>query len=73
MQVMHVRAMLADKSHAEGRDTYICPVYATEARFRQEVFAVTLKSRSRSEKWTIAGVCMCLEVIEAEATLHHMA
>ena len=68
MQVIHVKAVPADKSHVEGKDTYICPVYATEARFRQEVFAVTLKSRSKAVKWTIAGVCMCLEVIEAEAT-----
>ena len=36
-------AVPADK--AEGRDVFQCPVYATEARFRQEVFTAQLRTK----------------------------
>jgi hypothetical protein len=64
LQVLLVKAVPADKSYGDSRDTYTCPVYATEARFREEVFAVSLKSKGPSLKWTIAGVCMFLDVME---------
>jgi dynein heavy chain len=60
MPVILVRAVTADK---ETKDTYACPVYTTEARFREEVFTAQLKSRHSWIKWTMAGVCMFLDVV----------
>ncbi|KAF6251999.1 flagellar outer dynein arm heavy chain beta [Scenedesmus sp. NREL 46B-D3] len=62
MPVILVRAVTADK---ETKDTYACPVYTTEARFREEVFTAQLKSRHSWIKWTMAGVCMFLDVVWA--------
>ena len=61
MQVMLIRAVTVDK--AELRDVYQCPVYTTEARFRQEVFTAQLKSKDTWVKWTLAGVCLFLDVV----------
>ncbi|KAI8473051.1 MAG: flagellar outer dynein arm heavy chain beta [Monoraphidium minutum] len=61
MPVLLVRAVTADK--ADGRDAYQCPVYATEARFREEVFTAQLKSKHPWTKWALAGVCMFLDVV----------
>jgi dynein heavy chain, axonemal len=61
MPVILVRAVTADK--ADARDAYKCPVYATEARFREEVFTAQLKSKAGWIKWTLAGVCMFLDVV----------
>ena len=60
MQVLLIRAVLAEK--AELRDVYQCPVYTTEARFRQEVFTAQLKSKQPCNKWTMAGVALFLDV-----------
>ena len=43
LPVMLIRAVTVDK--AELKDVYQCPVYTTEARFRQEVFTAQLKSK----------------------------
>ena len=59
-QVILIRAVPADK--AEVRDCYQCPVYTTEARFRQEVFTAQLKSKQSWVKWTQAGVALFLDV-----------
>ena len=59
---MIVRAISVDKAHGETKDTYACPVYATEARFRQEVCEIALKTKLAPLKWTIAGVCMFMDV-----------
>lgn len=61
MPVILVRAVTADK--AEQKDTYACPVYTTEARFREEVFTAQLKTKASSIKWTLAGVCLFLDVV----------
>jgi dynein heavy chain len=61
MPVLLVRAVTADK--AEARDAYACPVYATEARFREEVFTAQLRTKAPANKWTLAGVCMFLDVV----------
>ena len=58
---MLIRAVTVDK--AELRDVYQCPVYTTEARFRQEVFTAQLKSKDTWVKWTLAGVCLFLDVV----------
>ena len=59
MPVILVRAVTVDK--AEMKDAYQCPVYTTEARFREEVFTAQLKSKHTWIKWTLAGVCMFLD------------
>lgn len=61
MQVLLIRAVPADK--AELRDVYYCPVYATESRFRQEIFTVQLKTKVSKDKWTLAGVALFLDVV----------
>eukprot|EP00201_Polytomella_parva_P017476 CAMPEP_0175071536 /NCGR_PEP_ID=MMETSP0052_2-20121109/19298_1 /TAXON_ID=51329 ORGANISM="Polytomella parva, Strain SAG 63-3" /NCGR_SAMPLE_ID=MMETSP0052_2 /ASSEMBLY_ACC=CAM_ASM_000194 /LENGTH=4543 /DNA_ID=CAMNT_0016338719 /DNA_START=12 /DNA_END=13643 /DNA_ORIENTATION=- len=61
MPVILVRAVTVDK--AEMKDAYQCPVYTTEARFREEVFTAQLKSKHSWIKWTLAGVCMFLDVV----------
>ena len=61
MPVILVRAVTVDK--AEMKDAYQCPVYTTEARFREEVFTAQLKSKHTWIKWTLAGVCMFLDVV----------
>lgn len=61
MPVILVRAVTVDK--ADAKDAYLCPVYTTEARFREEVFTAQLKSKHSWIKWTLAGVCMFLDVV----------
>jgi dynein heavy chain len=61
MPVILVRAVTADK--AEAKDSYACPVYTTEARFREEVFTAQLKTKASWIKWTLAGVCLFLDVV----------
>lgn len=62
MPVILVRAVTADK--ADARDVYQCPAYTTEARFREEVFTAQLKTKTAGAiKWTLAGVCMFLDVV----------
>jgi len=41
--VILIKAVTVDK--AEQKDTNQCPVYTTEARFREEVFTAQLKSK----------------------------
>ena len=61
MPVILVKAVTVDR--AEMKDAYQCPVYATEARFREEIFTAQLKSKASWIKWTLAGVCMFLDVV----------
>lgn len=60
MPVILVRAVTVDK--AEMKDAYQCPVYTTEARFREEVFTAQLKSKHSWIHWTLRGVCLFLDV-----------
>ncbi|CAD7696266.1 unnamed protein product [Ostreobium quekettii] len=59
--VILIKAVTVDK--AEMKDAYQCPVYTTEARFREEVFTAQLKSKHSWIKWTLAGVCLFLDVV----------
>lgn len=59
MPVILVRAVPANA--AESKDVYVCPVYATEARFRQEVFVAQLRTKQPWIKWTLAGVALILD------------
>lgn len=61
MPVILIRAVTADK--AEQRDAYQCPVYTTEARFREEVFTAQLKTKHSWIQWTLAGVSLFLDVV----------
>lgn len=58
---MLIRAVTADK--ADIKDIYQCPVYTTEARFRQEVFTAQLKTKASWVKWTLSGVALMLDVV----------
>ena len=64
LPVLHVRGVPADKAAVvPAGDTYACPVYTTEARFRQEVFTVQLKGgKQPARKWAQAGVALLLDV-----------
>lgn len=44
------------------KDTYQCPVYTTEARFREEVFTAQLKTKQGQLLWILRGVCLFLDV-----------
>lgn len=62
LPVLHVRGVPADKA-APPPDAYACPVYTTEARFRQEVFTVHLKGgKAPAAKWAAAGVALLLDI-----------
>ena len=61
MPVILIKAVTVDK--AEMKDAYQTPVYKTERRFREEVFTAQLKSKHGSIKWTLAGVCLFLDVV----------
>lgn len=57
-------AMLSSSSPSSSSSNYFaCPVYATAARFRQEVATVhvRLPARSQASKWTLAGTAAFLE------------
>ena len=58
---MLIRAVTADK--ADVKDVYQCPVYRTEARFREEICTAQLKSKASWVKWTLAGVALFLDVV----------
>ena len=54
----------SSSSTATSASSYFaCPVYATAARFRQEVATVHLRlpARSQARKWTLAGTAAFLE------------
>lgn len=59
MPVMLIRAVPANK--IDMKDVYSCPVYATEARFRQAVFVSQLRTKESWIKWTLAGVALLLD------------
>jgi len=61
LPVILVRAVQVDRS--DIKDAYLCPVYTTEARFRQEVFTAQLRSKTGQLKWTLAGVAAFLDVV----------
>ncbi len=58
---MLIRAVPTNR--LDNKDVYECPVYATEARFRQEVFTAQLKTKQSWIQWTMAGVCLFLDVV----------
>jgi len=60
MPVILVKAVPADK--AEQKDVYVTPVYKTTSRFREEVFALGLKTKIAPSRWTLASVALLLDV-----------
>lgn len=58
---MLIRAVPTNR--IDVKDVYECPVYTTETRFRQEVFTAQLKTKQSWIQWTIAGVCLFLDVV----------
>lgn len=63
MPVLLVKAVPSEKANPSV-DAFPCPVYITEARFRQEVFTVYLKTgRVGPAAWAAAGVALLLDVV----------
>ena len=63
MPVILITAVPAEKAEAKADALYQCPVYFTEARFRQEVFTASLRTKQPWTHWTTAGVAMFLDVV----------
>lgn len=60
MPVIAIRAVTTDTF--DLKDVYNCPVYISEARFRQEVFTAQLRTKQPWTKWTLAGVSLFLDI-----------
>ena len=61
MPVICVRAVPA--SDANIKDSYMCPVYKTQARGPGFVFTANLRTKTRPSKWTMAGCALLLDVV----------
>lgn len=59
MPVMLMKAVPAEKEPKDG--VYQCPVYATERRFREEIFTAQLRSKNDWTHWTAAGVALFMD------------
>lgn len=60
MPVMFIKAIIVDKQ--ETKNMYQCPVYKTRARGPTYVWTFNLKTKEKSAKWVIAGVCLLLSI-----------
>jgi len=63
--VVHCVAGLMPEAGKEDKNSYICPVYKTEARGMDYVFSAQLKTNAAKyppAKWIIAGVAIILDV-----------
>eukprot|EP00163_Fabomonas_tropica_P009916 TRINITY_DN1985_c0_g1_i1.p1 TRINITY_DN1985_c0_g1~~TRINITY_DN1985_c0_g1_i1.p1 ORF type:complete len:4225 (-),score=1474.45 TRINITY_DN1985_c0_g1_i1:598-13272(-) len=52
------------QERADLRDTYECPVYATEERGSTYIFTANLPTSLPQEKWILEGVCLLFDVTE---------
>eukprot|EP00494_Astrolonche_serrata_P009175 UN09225 len=62
MPVIHAKAVLLDK--IDKRGFFGCPVYQTQQRGPTYVFEAPLRTKSPSEKWTLAGAVMIMDFVE---------
>uniref|UniRef100_T1IH86 AAA+ ATPase domain-containing protein n=1 Tax=Strigamia maritima TaxID=126957 RepID=T1IH86_STRMM len=60
MPVIYIKAIHVDKQ--DNRNMYQCPVYKTRTRGPTYVWTFNLKSKERTTKWIMAGVCLLLQV-----------
>lgn len=44
------------------RNVYECPVYKTRTRGPTYVWTFNLKTKEKPAKWTLAGVCLLLQI-----------
>ena len=56
LPVLYIKAIAIDKRDLKGM--YDCPVYRTRQRGPTFVWTFHLKTKERSQKWTLAGVCL---------------
>ncbi|XP_066519150.1 dynein axonemal heavy chain 17-like isoform X2 [Hoplias malabaricus] len=60
MPVIFVKAIPVDRQ--ETKNVYKCPVYKTRTRGPTFVWTFNLKTKEKSTKWVLAGVCLLLSV-----------
>ncbi|XP_039947795.1 dynein beta chain, ciliary [Bactrocera tryoni] len=60
MPVMFIKAVLLDKQ--DTKNVYECPVYKIRMRGPTFVWTFNLKTREKAAKWTLAGVCLLLQI-----------
>ncbi|XP_014280457.2 dynein beta chain, ciliary [Halyomorpha halys] len=58
--VINIRAIPQDKQ--DLRNVYECPVYKTRTRGPTYVWTFNLKTKEKPAKWTLAGVCLLLQI-----------
>ena len=60
MPVMFIKALTQDKQ--DNRALYACPAYKTRERGQTYVWTFNLKSKSKPNKWVLAGVALIMQV-----------
>jgi dynein heavy chain len=56
MPVIYIKAITIDKKDTKG--VYECPVYRTRQRGPTYVWTFNLKTKEKSQKWILGGVCL---------------
>ncbi|XP_061400839.1 dynein beta chain, ciliary-like [Musca vetustissima] len=60
MPVIFVKAVQKDKQ--DTKNIYECPVYKIRQRGPTYVWTFNLKTKEKAGKWTLAGVCLLLQI-----------
>lgn len=60
MPVIYIKAVTQDKQ--DVKNIYECPVYKIRMRGPTYVWVFNLKTKEKAAKWTMAGVCLLLQV-----------
>lgn len=60
MPVIFIKAVTQDKQ--DSKNIYECPVYKTRQRGPTFVWTFNLKTKIKAAKWTLAGVCLLLQI-----------
>ncbi|KAL9894878.1 dynein beta chain, ciliary [Glossina fuscipes] len=60
MPVIYVKAVQKDKQ--DTKNVYECPVYKIRQRGPTYVWTFNLKTKEKPGKWTLAGVCLLLQI-----------
>ena len=60
MPVAYIKAITQDKQ--DTKNMYDCPVYKIRMRGPTFVWTFNLKTRDKAAKWTLAGVCILLQI-----------
>jgi len=62
LPVVWAKAVPVDKLEKSG--VFRCPVYRTQTRGTTYIFTANLRTRQHYYKWTLAGVCLLMEIDE---------